>query len=182
MKSWLLSEGEFVIILLFLLCVTSRSCTTAYASCWFRIVKQVQNIIHKIIFMWVLFVVKTLFKCLLKDGDDVCAIGCWDKFQRAINLFKELVAAIDSLFLQIYFVCDADARNMWALIAHFCVPVPQIGIGNLSCHIKYQNANVRAKVVSRVQFIERLLSSSVPNVYKKIILITLRAYLPTLYV
>ena len=53
---------------------------------------------------------------------------------------------------------------MWALIAHFCVPVPQIGIGNLSSHIKYQNANVRAKVVSRVQFIERLLTSSVPNV------------------
>ena len=175
----MLSECE-VIVLLFLLFVSSRSCASSYASCWLSIVEQVQNIIHKIVFMWVLFVVKTLFKRLLKDGDDVCAIGCWDKFQRAINLFKELVAAVNSLFLQIYFVRDADAGNMWALIAHFCVPVPQIGIGNLSCHIKYQNANVRAKVVSRVQFIERLLSSSVPNVYRKIILSTFRAYLPTL--
>ena len=114
--------------------------------------------------MWVLFVVESLFKCLLKDGDNICAIGRWDKFQRAINLFEELVAAIDGLLLQIYFVRDADARNVRALIAHFSVPVPQIGIGNLPRHIEYQNANVRAKVVSRMQFIERLLTGSVPNV------------------
>ena len=177
----MLSECE-VIVLLFLLFVSSRSCTSSYASCWLRIVEQVQNIIHKIVFVWILFVVKSLFKRLLKDGDDVCAIGCRDKFQRAIDFFKELVAAIDSLFLQINFVRDADAGNMWALIAHFSIPVSQIGIGNLSCHIEYQNANVRAKVVSRVQFIERLLSSSVPNVYKKFTLRCFSAYLPTLYV
>ena len=166
-KSSSLSECE-VIVLLFLF-VTSRSCTSTYASSWLRIIEQVQNIIHKIVLMWVLFVVESWFKRLLKDGDDICAIGCWDKFQRAINLFKELVAAIDSLFLQIYFVCDADARNVRALIAHFSVPVSQIGIGHFSCHIEYQNANVRAKVVSRMQFIERLLTGRVPNVYRKVI-------------
>ena len=107
---------------------------------------------------------ESLFKRLLKDGDDICAIGCWDKFQRAINLFKELVAAIDSLFLQINFVRDADARNVRALIAHFSVPVPQIGVGNFPGHIKYQNTDVRAKVVRRMQFIERLLASSIPNI------------------
>ena len=117
--------------------------------------------------MRILFVVKSLFKRLLKDGDNICAISRWDEFQRAINLFKELVAAIDGLLLQIYFICDADARYVRALIAHFSVPVSQIGIGYFSCHIKYQNANVRAKVVSRVQFIKRLLTGSVPNVYKK---------------
>ena len=57
---------------------------------------------------------------------------------------------------------------MWALIAHFSVPVSQIGIGHFSCHIEYQNANVRAKVVSRMQFIERLLTGRVPNVYRKV--------------
>ena len=168
-KSSSLSECE-VIVLLFLF-VTSRSCTSTYASSWLRIIEQVQNIIHKIVFVWVLFVVESWFKSLLKDGDDICAIGCWDKFQRAINLFKELVAAIDSLFLQINFVRDADARNVRALIAHFSVPVSQIGIGHFSCHIEYQNANVRAKVVSRMQFIERLLTGRVPNVYRNVILV-----------
>ena len=101
---------------------------------------------------------------LLKDGDNVCAIGRWDKFKRASDLFEELVAAIDGLLLQIYFVRDADARNVRALIAHFSVPVPQVGVSNLAGHIEYQDANVRAKVVSRMQFIEGLLAGSVPNV------------------
>ena len=58
-SSLVLSEREVIILLLFLFLV-SRSCTTAsssYASSWLRVIEQVQNIIHKIVLVRVLFVV-----------------------------------------------------------------------------------------------------------------------------
>ena len=58
-SSLVLSEREVIILLLFLFLV-SRSCTTAsssYASSRLRVIEQVQNIIHKIVLVRVLFVV-----------------------------------------------------------------------------------------------------------------------------
>ena len=54
---------------------------------------------------------------------------------------------------------------MRALVPHLRVPVSQIRVGDLSRHIEDHNADMRAKVICRMQLIERFLSSSVPNVY-----------------
>ena len=56
---------------------------------------------------------------------------------------------------------------MRALIPHLGVPVAQIGVGHLACHVEHHDAHVSAEVVSRMQLIERLLSCCVPNVYIK---------------
>ena len=84
-----------------------------------------------------------------------------------MDFFEELVAAIYGLLLEVNFVCDADARNMGALVAHLRIPVPQVGVGYLARHVKYHNADMCSEVVSRVQLIERLLSRRVPNVFSR---------------
>ena len=54
---------------------------------------------------------------------------------------------------------------MRALVSHLGVPVPQIRVGHFSRHIEDHDADVRAKVISWMQFVERFLASRVPDVY-----------------
>ena len=64
------SESEVIVLLLLL----SRS-TTSYTSGWLGIVEQVQNIVHKVVLMWILLVVKASFQGLLEDCYNVGAVG-----------------------------------------------------------------------------------------------------------
>ena len=53
---------------------------------------------------------------------------------------------------------------MRALIPHLSVPVAQVGISHLAGDVKDHDANVSSEVVRRVQLVERLLTSCVPDV------------------
>ena len=132
-----------------------------------RVVQQVENIVHEIILMWIELVMQASFQTLLEDGDHIRAIGCRYELQRAANLFKELVSAIDGLLLQVDLVSNADAGNVRALVSHLSVPVAQISIGDLACDVENHDAYVGAEVVRRVKLIERLLTCSIPDVYSK---------------
>ena len=102
---------------------------------------------------------------MLEDGDDVGAVRGRYELKRAIDLFKEFVAAVDCLLLHVDLVGDADAGDVRALVAHLRVPVPQIGVGHLARHVENHDADVRAEVVRRVQLIERFLTRCVPDIY-----------------
>jgi hypothetical protein len=54
---------------------------------------------------------------------------------------------------------------MGTIIAQFFVPVFEVLVRNFAVRIEYQNAHVGAVVVGRVQLVEGLLASCVPNVY-----------------
>lgn len=71
---------------------------------------------------------------------------------------------------------------MRALVSHLGVPVPQVSVGHFSRHIEDHDADVRAKVISRMQLVERFLASRVPNVYKYELTGQLIEYLRCLYV
>ena len=89
-----------------------------------------------------------------EDGHNIRTIGSGDELKGALDLLKELIAATDGLRVQIHLVRDANARDMWALIAHFCVPIPQISVGHLASDVEDHDAHMRAKVVGRVQLVE----------------------------
>jgi len=55
---------------------------------------------------------------------------------------------------------------MRTVLAKLLVPVLQVLVGNLPICVEYKYAHVRAIVVSWMQLIKRLLSCSVPNVYR----------------
>ena len=114
--------------------------------------------------MWILFVVEPGFQGLLEDCYDIGSVGSGDEFKGALDLLEELVSAIDGLFLQVNLVGYANARNMGTLIPHLGVPVAQVRVGHLARNVENHDADMRSKVIGRVQFIERLLSSGVPNV------------------
>ena len=153
-----------------------------YATRGLGVVKQVENVIHEVILVRVLLVVQARLQSLLEDGYHVRSICCRNKLQRAINLFAELVAAVNSLFLHVNFVGDADAGDVGALVAHLCVPSPQVLVGHLACYVEHHDTHVRAEVVCRVQFVEGLLSRRVPNVYMPCTVKSRSSHLPTLYV
>ena len=147
----IVSSESKIVILLFLL---GSCCSTTYTPCGLRVVKQIKNIVHKVVFVRIFLVVQSCFQCLLENCDDVSAIGSRDEFKRALDFFKELVATVNGLLLQVDFVCDADAGNVGALVPHLGVPVAQIGVGHFARHIKHHYANVRSEVVRRMQLIE----------------------------
>ena len=158
------SESKIIILLLLL----GGCCSTTYTLCGLRVVKQVQNIVHKVILMRVFLVVKSSFQCLLEDRYDISAISSRDEFKGALDFLEELVATVDGLLLQVNLICNADAGDMGALIPHLGVPVAQIGVGHFARHVEDHDAYVGTEVVRRVQLIERLLTSSVPNVYSTV--------------
>ena len=114
--------------------------------------------------MRVFLIVGTHFEGLLENGDDVCAICGADKVKRAADFFNEFVPARRDLLVHINFVGDHDARNMRAVTAHLLVPVLKIRVGDLSLRVEHQDAHVCTEVISRVQFIERLLSRRIPDI------------------
>lgn len=114
--------------------------------------------------MGILFVVEPSFQGLLEDCYDVGSVGSGDKFKGALNLLEELVSAIYGLFLEINLVSYANARNMRTLIPHLGVPVAQVCVGHLARNIEHHDADMRSKVICRMQFVEGLLPCRVPNV------------------
>ena len=118
--------------------------------------------------MRIFLVVKASLQSLLENCNDVGTVGSGNEFKRALDFLEELVASVDSLLLQVDLICNANARNMGALIPHLGVPVAQISVSHFACHVKHHDAHVGTEVVRRVQLIERLLSSRVPNVYQTI--------------
>ena len=115
--------------------------------------------------MRVFLIVGTHLKRLLENGYDVRAICGANKVKRTADFFNEFVPARRYLLVHINFVGDDDAGNMRAVTAHLLVPVFQIGVGNLSLRVEHQNAHVRTEVISRMQFVERLLTRSIPDIY-----------------
>ena len=120
----------------------------------FVIFEQVKNVVHKVIFMWILFIMQSVLKGLFEDGYYIDPVGRRDKLQRAFNFFNKLVSACSSLLIHVNFVSDHYARDVRALVAHFLIPVPEIYISHFSIHVKHQYACMSTKIISWVKFIE----------------------------
>ena len=84
---------------------------------------------------------------MLENSNYISTIGRWYELERTADFFEEFVAAIGCLLKQINFVCDANARDVWALVTHLTIPVSQIGVSDFSCHVEDHDAYVSAKVV-----------------------------------
>jgi len=143
-----LSERKIVVLLLFLL---GRSSDPPR---WLRVVQQVQNIVHKVVLVRVLLVVEPRLERLLKDGHNVGAVRCGHKLKWTVNFFYKLVASVGRLLLQIHFVGDHDAGDVWTLVAHLRIPIPQVRVSHLARHVEHHNTDVSAEVICRVQLIE----------------------------
>ena len=117
--------------------------------------------------MRIFLVVKSSFQRLLENCNDVGSIGSGNEFKGALDLLKELVASVDGLLLQVHLVCNANARDVRALIPHLSVPVAQIRVSNFASDIEDHDADVGTEVIGRVQLVEGLLTSRVPNVLTK---------------
>ena len=115
--------------------------------------------------MGICFVVGTHLQCLLEDSYHICSVSCRYEVERAANFFNEFVPARRYLFIHVDFVSYNNARNVGAVIAHLLVPISQVCVGNLALSIKHQYTNVGPKIVRWMQFIERFLPRSIPDVH-----------------
>ena len=120
----------------------------------FVVFEQVKNIVHEVIFMWVLFIMQGVLEGLLEYRYNIDSVCCRHKLQGALYFLNELVSACSCLFVHVDFVCDYDAGYVRTLVAHFLVPVPKILISHLPIHVKHQDASMRSKVIGWVQLIE----------------------------
>ena len=155
------SESEVIVLLLLLVIISGCS---ADASGWLSVVQQVQNVIHEVVLVRIFLVVKSCFKGLLKDGNNVGAICGRYEFKWALNLLNKLVATVHSLLLHINLVGNDNAGNVRALISHLRVPSTKILVSHLAGHVEYHYCNVSAEIVSWMQFIEWFLPGRVPDV------------------
>ena len=101
---------------------------------------------------------------LLEDGDHVGAVRRTDEVEGTADLLDELVPAGGGLLVHVYFVGNDHAGDVGTLLPHFLVPVLQVLIRDFPIRVEHQDARVRPEVVRRVQLIEGVLPSRVPNV------------------
>ena len=138
--------------------------SSSYSPCGLRVIQQVQDIVHEVVFVRILLVLEASLESLLEDRHDVCSISCRYELKRALDLFEEFVAAMNCLFLQIYLVGNADAGDVGALVSHLRVPVPQVCVGDFARHVENHDADVRTEVVGGVKLVEGLLAGRIPDI------------------
>ena len=159
------SKGKVVVLLLLFVPGCATAATTPYPPRRFGVVEEVKNIVHEVVLMRILLVLQTCFEGLLENGHHIRTIRCRHEFKRTIDLFTELVPAIDCLLLQVDLVRNDDAGDVLALVPHLSIPVAKVRVCDLAGHIKHHDAYVGPEVVGRMQLVERLLACRVPDIY-----------------
>ncbi len=128
------------------------------------VLEQLHDLIHEVVFVWILLVLNSHVEGLLEDLDNVRSVRGAHKVKRHLQIFHKLVLSLRSSLVNIDLIGNNNARNMRAVVPHLFVPMLQILISDAPIRVKDEDSNMGAEEVRGMQLIEGFLPSRVPHV------------------
>lgn len=152
----------------FLMCLMSsfENCRSIFVGNLYSlsILKKVLNLLEEVFTIWVILVLDCHVEGLSEDGNHIGAIGSWHKIERDSQIFHKFVFALSCSLINVYLICDDNARDVRSMMSHFLVPALQVLVGYLAGGVKNKDGCWGSEIVRGMELVEGLLAGSVPYI------------------
>lgn len=125
---------------------------------------QIGYFLEEIVSVGIILVLNREVECLSENSDDIRAVRCRHEVEGHAEILHEFVLALGSAFIDVDFICNDHAWDVGAVVSHLVIPALQVLVSNLATRVEDEDSSMSAEVVGRMEFIERFLPCSVPNV------------------